>query len=274
MANLFHDHLSVRLVGYAILFCCLLFIFIKYQEQKGIYYPAREINLFPSGVNLDFKDIYLVSADKLKINAWYIPFPKAKFTLLFCHGNAGNLMDRLDKIKLLHNVGLSIFIFDYRGFGRSQGRPDEKGIYLDAQAAYEYLVNSLKLKPAEIILYGESLGSAVVIDLARLRQVKGLIIEGGFSSGKDMAAKIYPFIPGFIFSNIFDSISKIRNIHAPILFIHGRDDEIVPLNLAYKLYRQANAPKEFLEFPGNHNTFFLDSWREVISRISAFIHKL
>jgi fermentation-respiration switch protein FrsA (DUF1100 family) len=273
MSSLF-QHLGVRIIVYAILFCALLFVYIKYLERKGIYYPSGEINLYPSPVGLIFEDVYFTTADKLKINAWYVPCDKAKFTLLFCHGNASNIMDRLDKIQLLHRIGMNIFIFDYRGFGKSEGKPAELGIYLDARAAYDYLLNSLKINPAEIILYGESLGSAVAIDLASKKQVGGLILEGGFSSGKDMAAKIYPFLPGFIFSNIFDSTSKIRNIRAPILFIHGRQDQIVPLKLAYKLYHAANVPKEFVELPGDHNSFFLDSWQKVISSISTFINKL
>jgi len=274
MTNLFHNHIGVRIIVYAILFSLLLFIYLKYLEKRGIYFPAKEINLYPSSVNLAFKDVYLTTPDKLSINAWYIPSRKAKFTLLFCHGNAGNIMDRLNKIQLLHRIGLNLFIFDYRGFGRSEGSPAERGLYLDAQAAYDYLVNTLGVRPQEIIFYGESLGSAVAIDLARQKQVGGLIIEGGFSSGKDMAAKIYPFLPGFFFSNIFDSLGKIKDIHAPVLFIHGREDEVVPLKLAYKLYQQANAPKEFVELPGNHNSFFLDSEQRVASSISAFMRKL
>jgi len=274
MINLLHNNIVIRLIVYPILFSILLFFYIRYMERKGIYYPAKEIKLYPSAVNLKFKDVYFTTSDNLKINAWYIPYDKAKFTLLFCHGNAGNIMDRLDKIQVLHNIGLNIFIFDYRGFGKSQGRPVEDGIYLDAQTAYDYLINSLKINPAEIILYGESLGSAVAIDLARAKPVGGLIVEGGFSSGKDMAAKIYPFLPRFVFSDVFNSLAKIKEIHAPVLFIHGRNDEIVPLKLAYKLYHQANHPKEFVELSGDHNASFFDSLQKVTSSISAFIRKL
>lgn len=273
MSGLF-QHFGVRIIVYAILICALFFVYIKYLERKGIYYPSRQINLYPSSVDLSFEDVYFTTADNLKINAWYIPSDKARFTLLFCHGNAGNIMDRLDKIQLLHRIGMNIFIFDYRGFGKSEGEPREQGLYLDAQAAYDYLIKKLEVDPVGIILYGESLGSTVAIDLARTKQVGGVIIEGGFSSGKDMGARMYPFLPGFIFSNIFDSISKIRDVRAPLLFIHGREDQIVPLNLAYKLYQRANAPKEFVELPGDHNTFFLDSWQKITSSISAFISKL
>jgi fermentation-respiration switch protein FrsA (DUF1100 family) len=273
MINSFHNHIAVRIIVYPILFCVLLFVYIRYLERRGIYYPAREINFYPSDVNLTFEEIFVTTLDKLKINAWYIPSQQAKFTLLFCHGNAGNLMDRLDKIQVFHSIGVNIFIFDYRGFGKSQGRPGEQGIYLDAQAAYGYLVNTLKVNPSEIILYGESLGSAVAIDLARKKAVGGLIIEGGFSCGKDMAAKIYPFLPRFIFSDIFDSLAKIKEIHAPVLFIHSREDEIVPLRLAYKLYQQANPPKEFVELSGNHNVSFFDHLEKVTSSVSAFIRE-
>lgn len=267
-------HFGARIVVYLVTFCGLLFVYIKYLERDGIYFPAREIKVYPSNANLEFEEVYLDTADKLKINAWYIPCDNAKFTLLFCHGNAGNIMDRLDKIKLLHNIGLNIFIFDYRGFGKSQGSPGEQGIYLDAQAAYDYLTSKRNIASERIVLYGESLGSAVVIDLAKQNKVGGVIIEGGFSSGRDMAQKLYPFLPRFIFSDIFDSISKIKDVHAPMLFMHGCEDEIVPLKLAYKLYQEADEPKEFLELKGGHDASFFHSLQEVTPAISAFLGKL
>lgn len=259
---------------YVVFFCLLIFLIIKYQEQKGIYFPVREIKFYPSSVNLEFKNFDFYTADKLIINAWYIPCDQAKYTLLFCHGNAGNIMDRLDKIKLLHQIGLNILIFDYRGYGKSQGNPSEKGLYLDAQAAYEYLVNTLKVNPQEIILYGESLGSAIAIDLASSKPVAGMIIEGGFSSGRDMARKIYPFIPSFFVSNIYDSLAKVKAIQAPALFIHGSQDQVVPLKLARKLFQAANNPKEFLELPGDHDATFFNSWQKVKASILALMRKI
>src|SRR3989338_1230824 len=252
----------------------LIFAYVKYLEYKGIYYHVKEILIYPSSAGMSFKDIYITTEDNVRINGWFISNPKAKYTLLFFHGNAGNIGDRIDKLQLLYKAGLNIFIIGYRGFGKSQGRPSEPGFYRDAFAAYDYLLNTIGIDPDQIILYGESLGSAIAVNLAFHRKVKALILEGAFSCGRDMAVKIYPFLPRFIFSNSFDSLTKIKEINAPKLFIHSRDDEIVPFNLAKKLYNHARGPKEFLEIEGDHNSAFLSSRRLYVSSISAFIEKL
>ena len=252
----------------------LIFAYVKYLEYKGIYYPVKEILIYPSSAGMSFKDIYITAQDNVRINGWFISNPKAKYTLLFFHGNAGNIGDRIDKLQLLYQVGLNIFIIDYRGFGRSQGSPSESGFYRDALAAYDYLLNTINVKPEQIVLYGESLGTAIAVDLGFNREVKALILEGAFSCGRDMAVKIYPFLPRFIFSNSFDSLTKIKEINAPKLFIHSRNDEIVPFNLAKKLYNHARGPKEFLEIEGDHNNAFLSSRRLYVSSIRAFIEKL
>jgi len=248
----------------------LIFAYIKYIEQKGIYYPAKEISVYPSLFGIPFKDIYIVTEDKVKINAWFLPNPQAKYTILFFHGNAGNIAGRIDKLQILYDLGFNIFIIDYRGFGKSEGRPSETGLYRDAFAAYDYMPGTLGIKPEGIILYGESLGTAVAIDLAIHREVKGLILEGAFSCGRDMAVKIYPFLPGFIFSNSFDSLAKIEDIGVPKLLIHSREDKIVPFSLAEKLYKHAKGPKVFLEIRGDHNNAFLSSKEQYASSILAF----
>ncbi|MBU1912337.1 MAG: lysophospholipase, partial [Candidatus Omnitrophica bacterium] len=193
----------------------LIFAYVKYIEYRGVYYPAKEILNYPSSAGISFKDIYITTEDNVKINGWFISNLEAKYTLLFFHGNAGNIGDRIDKLKLLYQAGFSILIIDYRGFGKSRGRAMESGFYRDASAAYDYLINTINIKPEQLVLYGESLGSAVAVDLAFHRKVGVLILEGAFSRGRDMAVKIYPFLPGFIFSNSFDSLTKVKEINAP-----------------------------------------------------------
>lgn len=248
--------------------------YVKYLEIRGIYYPVKEISLYPSSRNIPYEDIYFNTEDNLKINGWFIPQAEARYTLLFFHGNAGNIGNRLDKLSMLWKKGLNIFIIDYRGFGNSAGRVYENGLYRDAKAAYDYLVNSRRIPPDKIIIYGESLGTAVAIDLATKIKSRALILEGAFSRGKDMAATIYPFLPNFIFSNSFDSLAKIKNITAPKLFIHSRSDEVVPFALFEKLYRAALEPKEFAEISGDHNNGFLASADKYLSAIDLFIEKL
>ncbi|MFC1699750.1 alpha/beta hydrolase, partial [Candidatus Omnitrophota bacterium] len=190
---------------------------------------------------------------------------------LFCHGNAGNIGHRLEKALLLRKLKLNIFLIDYRGYGNSAGRPSEAGLYLDAQAGYDYLVNQLGVSPDRLILYGESLGSAAIIDLAAKSEVAGLIVEGGFTRGRDMAKRIYPFLPAFLFANSFDSLSKVDQISAPKLFIHSRNDEIVSFKLAQRLYQAAAGPKQFQELIGPHNSAFYDSKDKYIASLESFI---
>lgn len=260
---------------YLVLFGCLIIVvYIRYLENKGIFFPEKSVEFYPSSANLPYEDIYLKTEDGLSINGWFIPNHNAKYTFLFCHGNAGNIGHRLEKLLMLRSTGVNIFIIDYRGYGKSDGNISEKGFYLDARAAYDYLVNSRSLLPEQIILYGESIGTAAVIDLAAKAKVRAIIVEGGFSRGKDVARRFYPFLPGFIFSNTFDSLGKIKNVRVPKLFIHSRNDEILPFELASKLYDASPEPKEISEIRGNHNTAFLDSREKYISSIGLFIKKL
>ncbi len=249
----------------------LIFGYVRYIELRSIFFPTKEIEFSPTDINLPFQDIYIDTEDSLKINAWFIPYNNAKYTLLFFHGNGGNISHRLDKIQLLRKAGVNIFIIDYRGYGASQGRPTENGLYLDARGAYDYLLNLRNIKPGQIILYGESMGTAVAINLASQVSIKALILEGGFSSARDMAKRYYPYLPAFLFSIRFDSLSKIKEINAPKLFLHSQDDEIVPFKLAQRLFKTASEPKQLVQLLGGHNNAFLDSENKYVSSIISFI---
>ncbi|MBI4972771.1 MAG: alpha/beta hydrolase [Candidatus Omnitrophica bacterium] len=252
----------------------LILLYVKYIEHNAVFFPDKVIEFYPPSVNLLFEDIYILTEDGVKLNAWFIPGDNAKYTLLFCHGNAGNIGHRLEKLQLLKAIGLNILIFDYRGYGKSKGSPSEKGLYLDAKAAYLYLVNTRGIPAEEIILYGESLGTVVAIELAAKVKVRAVIVEGAFSSGKDMARIFYPYIPTFLFSNKFNSLEKIKSVEVPKLFLHSRDDEMVPYALATKLYQAARDAKYFTDLSGEHNNAFLDSHEKYPSAIQSFIEKL
>lgn len=248
----------------------LVFGYSRYLESKSLFFPSKESKLTPAFINLPFEEVYLKTPDHMRLHSWLIP-ANAKYTLLLCHGNAGNISTRLEKIALLHEAGVNVFIFDYRGYGRSQGRPSESGIYLDARSAYDYLVEERKIAPESVIIYGESLGGAVAVDLAAQVKNAGLISESTFSRAQDMARRFYPFLPAFIFSVKFDSLSKIKNVASPKLFIHSREDEIIPLGLAKKLYAAAKEPKYFVEISGPHNLAFLESKDKYTAAIKSFI---
>ncbi|MFC1482978.1 alpha/beta hydrolase, partial [Candidatus Margulisiibacteriota bacterium] len=198
----------------------------------------------------------------------------AEFTIIFCHGNAGNISHRLEKIQILYNLDLNIFIFDYRGYGKSKGKPSETGLYKDVAAAFDYLTYQRNISGNTIILYGESIGGCVAIDLAQKVTARALITEETFTSIHDMATIHYPFIPRFMISSQFDALSKIKNVDCPKLIIHSVDDEIVPYYLGEKLFEAARLPKKLLQLHGSHNTAFLDSKEQFKEGLRIFLDTL
>lgn len=263
----------VRLLINLGLVVCFALGYVKLIERYQVFFPSKEVDFHPALIDLSFEDIYIKTEDRLTLNGWFIPSSSAKYTLLFLHGNGGNIGHRLEKLRLILRAynQLNILIIDYRGYGRSQGHPSERGIYLDAQAAYDYLLSQRNINPEEIILYGESLGTTVAIDLASKSKVKALILEGGFSSGQDMAKILYPFLPGFLFTGKFDSLRKITKTSVDKLFIHGIDDQVVPFSLGKKLYQAATGNKQLVELSGGHNSIFMDSQDKYLSSITTFI---
>ena len=188
------------------------FVWVRYIERNNIYFPTREISSTPETAGLAFEDVYLKTEDGKLLHGWFVPNEKAKFTVIFCHGNGGNISHRLEKLAFLYRLGLSAFIFDYRGYGKSEGIPSEAGLYKDGEAAYDYLVGKRRVSGDSVIVYGESLGGAVAIHLAANRKVKALITEDTFSSIKDMSKIVYPFVPTFFISSKFDSASTSLDV--------------------------------------------------------------
>ena len=246
----------------------------RYFEWRSLFFPTREFSYSPGTFGMEYEDIFFKTQDGLTLNAWFIPAKAARYTVLFCHGNGGNLSHRVGKIETLHKLGLSVFIFDYRGYGKSEGRPSEKGIYLDARAAYDYLTKQKGISAYSLIPYGESLGGAAAVDLACRVELKALVLESVFSNAKDMSREIFPFLPVFILGSKLDNLSKIRNVTIPKLFIHSSNDEIVPFSLSQKLFRSAPEPKTFVTIGGAHNTCHIDSRRQYTEGIAAFIDAL
>ena len=230
-----------------------LFALVRYMESVGVFFPSRDLGLNPSVMDLPWGDVYFKTRDNVTLNGWFFKNPHAQSTIIFAHGNAGNMSDRLFKIKFFYDLGLNVFIFDYRGYGKSEGKPSEAGIYLDAQGAYDYLQSQGRVDMKNIILYGASIGGTVVIDLATHRNAALLVVESSFTNAQDMAHIFFPFIPSFFLSFKFDSIGKVRALRVPKLFIHSPDDEVVPYWVGQKLFEAAGGPKEFLKIRGGHN---------------------
>jgi uncharacterized protein len=251
-----------------------LLIYVKHIQATAIFFPSRELQVFPVDLNLSFQDVYIKTPDGEKLNGWFFPQDSAKTTLLFLHGNGGNISHRLDKIKLLLELGLNVFIVDYRGYGRSTGTPSEKGLYIDAFSAWDYLTRERGLAPEKIIVYGESLGAAAAIDLAAKVAAGGLIVEGGFSSGRDMGRVMYPFMPQIFIPDMFNSMIKIKNVTSDKLFIHSPQDEIVPFRLGELLYKAAQEPKDLAIIAGGHNSLHDDSHDDYLKALGGFLQGL
>ena len=241
-------------------------LFVMWREKSFIYYPSRDTGPMPERG----QDVWLTTTDGVRVNGWFVPAESnAVLTVLFCHGNAGNISHRLEKLALLRNLGVNVFIFDYRGYGRSDGAPDEQGTYRDAQAAHEFLSGKT------IIVYGESLGAAVAVDLAMKNHVAGVIIEEPFTSAVDVGQKMFPYLPvRLIARNRYDTLSKISRVDAPLLILHSRDDEFFPIRHAERLLAAASEPKRLVELRGGHNDAFLISEATYRSALREFFSRL
>ena len=247
-------------------------LFLKYYEKKGIYFPIKRIASTPKDIGIEFENVYFFSSDGTRLNGWYVPVKKQRLTILFCHGNAGNIGDRVEIIGLFHRIGLDVFIFDYRGYGKSQGRPSEKGFYSDAQAAYEYLTEKRKLAERCIVVYGKSIGGNVAINLCSKVSPAALISDSAFTSTLDMGKKLFPFLPiKWLISVKYDALSTIKNIFIPKLIIHAQKDEIIPFQHGKRLFSAAPDPKEFYQMRGGHNDAIFLTMEDFTQKINTFI---
>ena len=253
----------------------LLWLFLRWFEWRSVYIPFGRLDSSPADVGLKFEAVTFSAADGVKLSGWYVPQPGAKLTVLFCHGNAGNISHRLEKLLILRDAGVNVFIFDYRGYGRSEGWPSEQGTYKDALAAYDWLRREKSVAPERLVLQGESLGCAVAIELARQRPVGGLVLESAFASIPEMARAVYPWLPLHLICRIrYDSLSKIGSVKAPLLSLHSREDEIVPFSQAERLFAAAPGPKKLVELRGDHNGGFATSERVYRAALAEFFRSL
>lgn len=256
-------------------FVCLI-VYVRFLESSRLFASTREILATPKEAGLDFEDVYFSTSDHLRLNGWLVKAteaPQNASTFLFCHGNAGNIGDRIEKIRRFHEFGVNVFIFDYRGFGKSQGRPTEEGMYRDAKAAYTYLKSRQDIASERIIVYGASMGGVAAIDLASQQKVAALIIDSTWTSAADMAKTIAPFVPSFILTARLDNASKIKTIMVPKLVIHSPDDQSVPFALGQKLFALAPEPKEFLQIFGSHSQGYETSREIFFPGIRNFLDK-
>jgi fermentation-respiration switch protein FrsA (DUF1100 family) len=233
----------------------LLLLAMRLMENSLIFFPMP----YPAGLwelpATDVEDAWFTAADGRKLHGWYAPHEDPRAVLLFLHGNAGNITHRDDRLLAMRRLRFSTLIFDYRGYGRSEGSPSEKGVLADARAARAWLASRAAVNEQDIVLWGESLGGAVAVDLAAKEGARGLILESTFTSLPDIAAHHYRWLPvRWLMRSRLDSLSLIGRYHGPLLWCHGEADEIVPLANGLRLFAAANEPKEAVRFPGGfHN---------------------
>jgi fermentation-respiration switch protein FrsA (DUF1100 family) len=225
---------------------------------------------------LPLQEVWFESADGVRLFGWYVEARGAPGVMLWCHGNAGNLIHRLENLAQLYAVGLSVFLFDYRGYGRSEGTPSEEGVYQDALAAATYLVGVKRVKPERLVLFGRSLGAAVAGELAARRPAAGLIMESAFPSVGAVARFHYFGLPvHWLLGSDFDLVRRVAGLALPKLFIHGDRDEIIPIELGRKVFEQAREPKSFYVIPGaDHNDTYVVGGKPYFKRLRQFVDEV
>lgn len=262
------------LVFAATLYGALLLVLFLRQDSL-IYYPnlgGREYEATPAQAGLPYEAVTLTASDGIRLDAWFVPAERARGALLYAHGNGGNISHRLDAIRMFRDMGLSVFIFDYRGYGKSTGEPSEEGTYRDAEAAWQYLVQQRGIAPARIVMFGESLGAAVAAQLAAQHPPGALILASAFTSVPDMAADLYPWFPvHWIARYRYDTQRYLQDVRAPVLVMHSREDEIIPYRHGRALYDAAHEPRLFLDLRGGHNDLFFANEEVFAREVGKFV---
>jgi fermentation-respiration switch protein FrsA (DUF1100 family) len=241
----------------------IVFLMIRWFEHSQVYHPSRELVATAASLNRPFEDVHFKTKDGLNLNGWFFPgdtnSPRAGMAVLLCHGNGGNISHRLDMCEALLQTGVSVFIFDYRGYGFSEGRPSEEGTYQDAQAAFRWLSAKGFLGSA-IIAYGESLGGGVASEIAIRENVGGLILQSAFSCMPDIGAEVFPWLPVRLISTIkYNTCDRLPRIKVPVLIMHSHTDGLIGFHHAEKNFKLANEPKLLWEITGSHNEPVSDS---------------
>jgi fermentation-respiration switch protein FrsA (DUF1100 family) len=263
---------SLLFILCGVYFGILVLLFL--MQSKLIYFPFKGIVCTPADIRMEYEDVTMKTPDGLNLNAWFIPAKSPTGTVLFCHGNGGNISYSLDVIETLNRLNLNVLLFDYRGYGKSEGNPTENGTYTDAETAYQWLIKEKNVPEKDIIIMGRSLGAAIAANLAKKGNPRLLILESGFSSTPDVAAKQYPIFPVRLLCRYkYKTAEYVKDIKCPLLVIHSTEDEIIPYSNGRKIFTSANEPKEFLVIRGSHNEGYTDSGDTYTNGLRNFLEK-
>jgi uncharacterized protein len=257
-----------------LLTCLLIVLMLRWFEHSQVYHPDRVLSATGAALGRPFEDVSFKASDGAELNGWFFPAaansPRARFVVVLCHGNAGNISHRLDTCVALLATGVNVFVFDYRGYGRSQGRPSEEGTYRDAQAAYQWL-RQKGFPATNIIAFGESLGGGVAAELAAREPIGGLVLQSTFTSIPDMGADLFPWLPVRWLGTIrYDTRSKLPHLKVPVLVMHSPADDLIGFQHGQRNFAAANEPKLFWELKGDHNDPLADA-KHFLAGVERFL---
>jgi fermentation-respiration switch protein FrsA (DUF1100 family) len=268
-------------IGLTVGYGAIVGLAFAFQDHL-LFQPSSRLLATPDDAGMPYETVHLDTEDGETLHGWWIPARNVSRetssdtsgtnTLLFFHGNAGNISGRLESVRQFHRLGLNVLIVDYRGYGQSTGSPTEEGIYRDAEACWRYLVETKRIAPQEVVVFGRSMGGGPATWLAAREKPGAVILESVFTNVPDVGAHHYSFLPvRALATNQFDNESRVAEIDAPKLVIHSRQDQVVPFELGRRVYEAAAEPKQFLEIDGGHNDGFLVSADRYLRTIDDFL---
>lgn len=254
-------------IGYVVLMA-LMYV----MQDNIIYHPQKEILTTPASVGLTYEDIEFETDDQLKLHGWFVSVDSTAPTILYFHGNAGNISGRLETLRLLNGLGVNVFMFDYRGYGKSEGSPNETGTYRDATAAWAYLTEQRNISDDRIIIMGRSLGGSVAAWLAAQKNAAAAVIESTFTSAADLGADFYPWLPvRWILKYDYKTLEYMQQIEEPLFMAHSKDDQIVPYHHGHQLFEAAKEPKVFVDLRGAHGSGFWETGAKYTEALRQFL---
>lgn len=235
-----------------------LVLLIYWGQSRLVYFPDKQLSSTPEMFGLDYSSVSIATDDGETLHGWWVPVLDAKGTILFFHGNAGNISHRISYLTMFKQLGYNTLLFDYRGYGQSSGTPSESGTYLDAQAVWRHLTATQKIASEQIVLFGESLGGAMAAWLAAREKPGLLVLASTFTSVPDLAAQIYPFLPVRWISRFdYNTLESLHSVTCPVFIAHSPQDEIIPFQHGQRLFHATSDPKHFLTLQGSHNNGFI-----------------
>ena len=262
------------IIQFAFVFYFILILFLYFLQNRMIFIPYKEVGGTPSDIGLEFEEVNLKSRGGANINGWFIPAENAEYTILFCHGNAGNISHRLDTISIFNKLPANFFIFDYQAYGKSTGNISEKNLYGDVTAAWDYLTKTKNIPAEKIIIAGRSLGGSIAAHAAAEFSPGGLILESTFTSMPEIAGERLPFVPvKWLLKYKLPTIDNLAKVKCPVLIIASQDDSIIPFKHGKKLFEKAPEPKTFLELTGDHDDCYFLCRTKYIAALTNFINK-